>query len=562
MVRCKIDPQQLTTLTDIKQSDDEGYTLKISPKTGSHDLLVDVTAASEKGLRNGLLTLGQLLHQYNKHLPCLEIEDYPSFPTRGVMLDVSRDRVPTMDELFRIVNLLAGWKINHLQLYTEHTFAYNGHEVVWREASPITPDEIRQLDRHCQNNGIALAANQNCFGHMQRWLKHDAYAHLAETHGDWDFNGHPRRGSFSLCPVDPKSIALVNDLLDQFLPNFSSNLVNIGCDETFDVGQGRSHAAVEKSGFAKVYADFVGQVVETTQRHGFRSMFWADIALSYPEALKQLPKDTIALVWGYEPDAPFAEWGKILREADFEYWVCPGTGSWRSITGRTNERRGNLIAAVRQGLSGGAQGFLITDWGDMGHRQQFCVSLHALAEAANASWNADAADRFDPRASAWFAFGEENDGIAMWLDELGDTDLELRRISGRPDKDGNPMPLRNASSLFNDLHTPLHEIVKTDDLAFWERISDRVLHLETNFPQVFDVQVRDELRHTLEVAKLAAERAVARRIDGGLTEEVRNDLKERLYNINSEHRRLWLLRSRPGGLDDSCRYYEKVMDEL
>ncbi len=561
-VRCEIDPHQLAASTNIKPSDDEGYTLKISPQINPHDSLIDVTAASEKGLRYGLYTLGQLLYQYNRHLPCLEIEDYPSFTTRGIMLDISRDRVPTLDELFRIVNLLAGWKINHLQLYTEHTFAYNGHEVVWRKASPVTSDEIRRLDRHCRDNGITLAANQNCFGHMQRWLEHDAYAHLAEIHDDWDFNGHPRRGPFSLCPVDPGSIRLVDDLLDQLLPNFSSNLVNIGCDETFDVGQGRSRSLVEKSGFTKVYSDFVGQVADSARRHGLRSMFWADIALSHPEALNQLPKDMIALAWGYEPDAPFADWGYILQGTGFEYWVCPGTSSWRSITGRTNERRGNLIAAVRQGLSGGAQGFLITDWGDMGHRQQWCVSLHALAEAANAAWNADAADRFDTRASAWFAFGEENGSIAMWLDELGNADLELRRISGQLDRDGSPTPLRNASCLFNDLHTPLYEAVKTDDLAFWKRILDRILNLETNFPQVSDVQVKDELRHTLEVAKLAAERAVARRTIGGLTKEVRRDLRKRLHNIIAEHRRLWQLHSRPGGLDDSCGYYETIMNEL
>jgi hypothetical protein len=34
------------------------------------------------------------------------------------MLDVSRDRVPTMATLFHLVDLLAEWKINQLQLYT------------------------------------------------------------------------------------------------------------------------------------------------------------------------------------------------------------------------------------------------------------------------------------------------------------------------------------------------------------------------------------------------------------------------------------------------------------
>ena len=34
---------------------------------------------------------------------------------------------------------LAEWKINQVFLYTEHTFAYEGHETVWKDADPLTP---------------------------------------------------------------------------------------------------------------------------------------------------------------------------------------------------------------------------------------------------------------------------------------------------------------------------------------------------------------------------------------------------------------------------------------
>jgi hypothetical protein len=38
------------------------------------------------------------------------------------MLDVSLDKVPTMGSLYRLIDHLASWKINELQLYTEHNF--------------------------------------------------------------------------------------------------------------------------------------------------------------------------------------------------------------------------------------------------------------------------------------------------------------------------------------------------------------------------------------------------------------------------------------------------------
>ncbi|MBA3938900.1 MAG: family 20 glycosylhydrolase, partial [Planctomycetes bacterium] len=300
----------------------EAYRLRIDTRR------IHLAAHGEAGMRQGLHTLVQLITQYGRRLPCLLIEDAPVFAVRGVMLDVSRDRVPTMAHLLETVDQLAGWKINHLQLYTEHTFAYAGHEEVWREASPLTADEMRTLDAHCRAHGIELAANQNCFGHLASWLKHPRYAPLGEIAPDaeWDFNGLVmRRGPFSLCPGDPRALALVEDLLGQLLPTVAGPLVNIGCDETFDLGQGRSKDEVARRGRAAVYLEFVRAICAVVRRHGKRPMFWADIALEHPEALAELPADLIGLAWGYEPDAPFARWCQQLRAAGREVWVCPGT---------------------------------------------------------------------------------------------------------------------------------------------------------------------------------------------------------------------------------------------
>ncbi len=525
---------------------EEGYTLTISDK-------VQITARSSIGIRHGHRTLNQLIRQYGRTLPRLIIEDYPSFLVRGVMLDISRDRMPTLEHLFETIELLASWKINHLQLYTEHTFAYKGHDVVWKDASPITTDEIQQIDEHCTNNGITLAANQNCFGHMTRWLKHKEYAHLAETVDGWYWGDMFRPETFSLCPTDPGSIRLVRDLLNQLLPNFTSGLVNIGCDETFDVGQGRSKQAVEKHGRAEVYFDFVDQVVEIARGNGFKPMLWADIALSRPESLERIPEDMIALAWGYEPDSPFSEWCSRLGSISREVWVCPGTSSWRSITGRTYERHHNIVNAARQGLDSGAIGFMVTDWGDLGHRQQFPISLHGLAEAANAAWNVESAPDYDSSVSSLHAFNDYTGKVGRWLDKLGDADLSLRNLSPH---------LCNASVIFTDLHEPFQNSPKRGDLNDWEDVADILTELSDSLPSANNKQLSDELKHTLDVAKFAVDRAILRRQSDNLNQSNVDRLGDRMRDIIEEHRRLWLLRSRPGGLDDSCRYYQKVIEYL
>lgn len=550
----------------------EGYSLRIAPPPARGPARHSATlrASTAAGMRHGLRTVAQLLRQYGANIPCIRVEDEPAFAVRGVMLDVSRDRIPTMAQLRETVDLLASLKINHLQLYTEHTFAYAGHEEAWRGWSPITPGEARQLDAWCRARGIELAANQNCFGHLSSWLKHPEYAPLAETHGDWVFeNAHesfPRSGPFSLCPIDPGSIALIDDLLGRLLPCFTSPLVNIGCDETFDVGFGRSKEAVQERGRAAVYFEFVRKIAAVCSRLGKRPMFWADIALSHPESLALMPEGMIGLAWGYEPDAPFAEWCRAVRSAGREVWVCPGTSSWRSIIGRTSERRANLRAAAGDGARGGASGFLVTDWGDTGHHQQWPVALAGIAEAADAAWTADHGRGYDAAAAGLHAFGDSTGETGRWLDRLGDVDAEMRRIGGRVAEGQAATHLRNSSVFFNDLHLPigpggddkLRRGILGTPASMWHEAFARLESLAAERPAGGGALVAQELDHTLEGARVACDRALWRRERRGSARE----LASRIQSLIAEHRRLWLLRCREGGLDNSCRHYQKILDEL
>ena len=59
-------------------------------------------------------TRWQLRPLFPDALPSLEIEDWPDFPARGVMLDISRDKVPPIETLFSLIDLLAQWKTNQL----------------------------------------------------------------------------------------------------------------------------------------------------------------------------------------------------------------------------------------------------------------------------------------------------------------------------------------------------------------------------------------------------------------------------------------------------------------
>ena len=603
----------------------QAYTLTTHPPD-PRGHVATITATTAAGLRHGHATLAQLWRAHRPRLPHVRITDEPTFPIRGVMLDVSRDRVPTMPELFGIVDTLARLKINHLQLYTEHTFAYAGHEAAWQGWAPITPDELRRLDDHCHSRGIELAASQNCFGHLAAWLRLPQYAHLAETHGDWMFDVWPRSGPFSLCPTDPASLAFVKDLLGQLLPCLRSRRINIGCDETYDVGYGRSAASlpqalagrpsppataptaqvgrmsrppaatVNPAARATLYTRFVSQIAAAACEiggRGTRPMFWADIALSHPERLADLPTNLTALAWGYEPESPFDCWCDTLSRppraggADVpsarSVWLAPGTSSWRSISGRTTERRGNINAAASAGLSALArgqhiEGFLICDWGDTGHHQQWPIALLGIADGANAAWNAHASAAFDPRAASLHALGDVSLAAGPWLAVLGEADHALRQVALGLSRPGQTGRLLNQSALFIDMHKPLADSASLDPAAcgpigLWAQSRDRVEALAAAMPRGLSPLLHAELDLTARVARFAGARGHERRRDPSSSPASpwRRALAEDLRAIMADHAHTWLARSRrggttstgsPGGLARSLMFYESILASL
>ncbi len=365
----------------------EGYTLAIS-KNG-----IEISFREAGGSRAATATLRQLLRQYGRHLPCLEIRDWPDFPRRGVMLDVSRGRVPKLKTLLELAEYLADFKINELHLYTEHTFAYRRYKSVWQGWGALTGEEIRKLDARCRQLGIDLVPNQNSFGHLRYFLEHPKLKKLAEVPGPYEADsGEFVRRPTTLAPNHPGTLPFLRGLYDELLPNFSSEFFNVGCDETWDLGRGQSKKLCEVKGKGRVYLDFLKKIHHEISKHGRKMMFWGDIILKYPQLIKELPRDVIALNWGYEANHPFDREAALFAKSKVPFYVCLGTSTWQTLIGRHDNALANLRAAAKAGRKHGAIGYLITDWGDGGHPQPLAVSYLPFLAGASLAWNANGFD--------------------------------------------------------------------------------------------------------------------------------------------------------------------------
>jgi len=295
-----------------------------------------------------------------------------------------------METLRQIVDLLAKLGYTQFQLYTEHTFAYKGHEPVWCEASPMTPSEVVELDAYCAARGIELVPNQNSFGHLENWLRHPGYNELAEApKGGTKTGNYTLKYPMCLCPTDPRSVSFLAGLYDQLFPCFRSRLVNVGCDETMELkdqnkpGIGRSAAVIAEKGYVRVYVDFLKKIHGLVAERGHTMMFWGDIILHHPEFLPDLPEDVVVLNWGYEANHPFEAQTAEFEMAKRRFYVCPGTSAWGTLSGRTDNMMANIDNAVTAGFRHGMSGVLLADWGDCGSPNPFLVAVPSLVYAAH-----------------------------------------------------------------------------------------------------------------------------------------------------------------------------------
>jgi hexosaminidase len=371
---------------------EQGYRLVIG-KEG-----VEIAARTEAGVFYGLQTLLQVLRNARAEkgarvrVACGVIEDWPDFERRGFYLDVSRGKVPTVETILQIVEDLGRLKYNEFQLYVENVFEFRRHPGMYDDTDPLTAAEILRVDAACRERHIDFVPSMASLGHFDKILRRKAYRHLAEVEPEELKKAGIKTwcdDPWTLCVTDEGAKELLKEMVDEFVPNFTSSQFNICCDESWDLGKGRSKEVADKIGVGQLYVEWVKFCEGLARGHGRRVQMWGDIILNHPELISQLPADATLLEWGYESHHAFEEHLKLFKERGEgrEFYAAPGTASWLSFASRSRNALGNIANAARAGMKHGAKGLLVTDWGDHGHQQLWAVSLVALAYGAGAGWN-------------------------------------------------------------------------------------------------------------------------------------------------------------------------------
>ena len=520
----------------------------------AHDISISevgikIRAGSGRGAKLALQTLRQIgMQSGGRGFRFAEISDAPDLEVRGFMLDISRCKVPKLGELSRLVDMLALFKYNRLELYMEHTFAFEGHEIVWAGASPLSLAAVRKLGEICAVAGVELVPNMNGLGHMERWLRYPEYRYLAESEAPFvDPLGTVRKYPTTLYP-DGRALDFMDSLYAQLLPNFEGENFNIGGDEPWELGMGRSRARCEaEGGKYGVYIAHMLGLRERAAKYGKKVCFWADVLMQSPEYSELLPCDMTPILWGYYLDHPYEEQCSYMKGLGRDFLVAPGTSTWNSFGSRWDCAFKNIQTACGCAKKHGARGMILTQWGDGGNHQPWCAMYPAIAAAAACAWGAAPAEERVCDALDRFVFIDASGEFSRALCALGRAD-PVQKLFCFYHKMFFAPPA-DAEKLAAECGFDFGAIEGAADFAF--ALS------ENSSPRCRDAEIcRAEVSLGVQMIKWAMRKA-----RGDFAADSREQRKS-LKLIAAQYEDLWLERAAVGGLAESAGRIRALRPDL
>lgn len=342
------------------------------------------------GLLYGVQTLCQIVEQQGALIPAVTIRDFPQIPRRGYYLDQTRGRILKLEELKRIVDRLCRYKQNEFQLYVEHTYLFRDLSEMWRDTTPLTAEEILELDDYCAERHIDLVPSLASFGHLYMLLSTRSHEDLCELPdaSSQPFSFLDRMCHHTVNVSDDRTLPFIKKMLEEYMALFRSDRFNLCADETFDLGKGKSSELAAEKGVHRIYVDYLKELCDFLVQHGKKPMFWGDVICGEPMLARELPEGTVCLTWGYAPDQREEE-SRRMAEAGIRQYLCPGVSGWNRWMNQIGDSYQNIARMCSYARKYQAEGILNTDWGDFGHINHPEHSVAGMIYGAAFSWNGE-----------------------------------------------------------------------------------------------------------------------------------------------------------------------------
>jgi hypothetical protein len=308
------------------------------------------------------------------------------FDNFGVMLDCSRNAVPTVSFLKQYIDDIALMGYNSLQLYTEDTYEVDGEPLFGYLRGRFTKNELKEINAYGKTKGVELIPCIQTLAHLGCLVKWYPYSDYCDCDN-------------ILLIDDDRTYALIEKMFKTARECFDSKYINIGMDEAHFVGLGKY---LNKHGYHNRFdllARHLSKVVELAKKYDFKPIMWSDMFFRLADNGRygtenpvDIPKDLIEKVpqevslcfWDYygKSEKYFDNMLKHHKMFNNEIWFAGGCWSWGGFTPSNFTSMESHELSIPACIKHGVRNAFITIWGDNGHETSKLANYSSLYHAS------------------------------------------------------------------------------------------------------------------------------------------------------------------------------------
>ena len=360
-------------------------------ENGGIRIIYSTTAAAARGIGAALADI-----------ECKESTPFKSF---GIMLDVSRGMVMTVEHLKKWLRKLALSGYNMIMLYAEDVYRLENEPYFGRFRGAYSAEEIRELDDCAAKLGIELIGCIQTLGHMEQILRwKNAYADISDT-------------ELELLEGEEKTYILIEKMIRFWAENLRSKRIHIGMDETQKLGRGRF---LNRNGYENPFEILNRHLVRVNKiclEHNLEPMIWSDMYFRFnnpehsyydldnplnPQVMARVPENVNLVYWDYyhQEKEPYFKMIQRHREAGFEPVMASGLWTWPVLWYNHVKTMSAVPACISACREMKIRDLFFTMWGDDGAFCNYDSALLGVVKAAELAFGADSEDNFVKRFEA------------------------------------------------------------------------------------------------------------------------------------------------------------------
>ena len=311
----------------------------------------------------------------------------------GMMLDMSRGGVMTVEAVKRMIDAQAALGLNLMMLYTEDTYPVAGYPYLGYLRGRYTEAELRELDDYAASSGVELVPCIQTLAHLEQFLQ-------------WSESTPLKDNDTCLLVDEPKVYDFIRAELESVSRIFRSRRIHIGMDEAHGIGLGKYYALHGPTDRFALLTRHLNRVVDMCQSLGLKPIMWSDMFYrlgsaknDYYDPDARVPESAVANI----PQVALCYWDYYHQDESFytgmleghrrmgkEVVFAGGLWTWSGFLPQVKRTEATSFPALRACLKAGVNTVLATLWGDDGCETDYRLTLNQLPIYSEHCWLGDA----------------------------------------------------------------------------------------------------------------------------------------------------------------------------